>query len=259
MNKALSFRHAIFTVWLRHFAVFKKDLVYGMVTTFVEPILYLASFGFGLGRMIDHVEISGLKLSYRAFIFGGLLGQTILFTAFFDGAYGGFVRMYYQKIFQAIAVTPVTLSEVLWGELLWGSSRAMLPVIVVMGLGIALGDLHPLGCLIFLPLAFCSAVLFAALGMLTAALSKSIESINYPQYLFIFPMFLFCGVYFPLQQLPLSLQYFARVLPLTATLSLARYFTVGTLFEWWSPLVLIIWLTLLVFWARRAMMSRLVS
>ena len=39
-------------VWLRHFDVYRKSLAYGLVTTFAEPLLYLFSFGFGLGSMI---------------------------------------------------------------------------------------------------------------------------------------------------------------------------------------------------------------
>ncbi len=250
---------SIFAVWLRYFAVFRKDLYYGLVTTFVEPILYLGSFGFGLGSMIDHIEVDGRPLTYRAFILGGLVGQTLMFTAFFEGSYGGFIRMYYQKIFQAIAVTPVTLSEVLWGELLWCSSRAMLPAIVVLIIGIAIGDLSPWGCLIFLPIGFCAAVLFASLGLFVAALSKTIESISYPQYLLIFPMFLFCGVYFPIQQLPEPIRIGARLLPLTSVLSVAREFTLGTSYEWWAVPALLIWMGVLVFGSRRAMTRRLLA
>lgn len=250
---------SVSAVWQRHFAVFRKDLIYGLVTTFVEPLLYFLSFGLGLGRMIESLEVGGIHVSYRSFIFAGLVGQTLLFIAFFEGAYGGFIRMYYQKIFQAIAVTPVTLSEVLWGEVIWCASRAMLPAVVVLTLGCVLGDLRPLGCLAFLPVAVIGAILFASLGMLAAGLAKTIESLGYPQYLFIIPMLLFCGVYYPLQQFPDYLQTAMKVLPLTAILSLARFFTLGTEFEWWSLPVLLLWTVFSVYFSRRSMFRRMVS
>jgi hypothetical protein len=82
----------------------------------VEPLLYLIAFGFGLGGIVKTVEIDHAAVSYRQFIFAGIVGQTILFQAFFEAAYGSFIRMYYQRVFQAIATTPITLSEVLWAR-----------------------------------------------------------------------------------------------------------------------------------------------
>jgi lipooligosaccharide transport system permease protein len=255
----MTFTQAVWTVWLRYWAVFQKNIWYGLITTFIEPLLYLASFGFGLGSMIGTIQAGGSEVSYRAFILAGLVGQTVLFTAFFDGAYGGFIRMYYQKIFQAIAVTPVTLSEVLWGEMIWCASRALLSTTVILIIGVAIGDFSFGGSLVLLPLAFISAFIFAGIGMFVAALSKTIETISYPQYLFIFPMFLFCGVYFPISNLPELVQLAAWILPLTSFLSLARTLVLGFAFEWWSILILLIWLLGMVILARRFMQARIVA
>lgn len=112
MNLSL---RAIGRVWMRYFRVFQKSLLYGLVTTFTEPLLYLMAFGFGLGALIDQVSVGGVPVSYRAFVLSGIVAQTLLFQGFFEAAYGSFVRMYYQRIFQAMAVTPITLSEILWG------------------------------------------------------------------------------------------------------------------------------------------------
>lgn len=64
-----------------------------------------------------------------------------------------------------------------------------------------------------------------------AAKSKTIEEISYPQYLLIFPMFLFCGVFFPLNNLPTYLQWIAWILPLTSAVSLIRTPALGTPLE----------------------------
>ena len=255
----MSFTRSVYTVWLRYLAVFRKNIWYGTVTTFVEPILYLLSFGFGLGSYIGQIHSGSDSASYRAFVLAGLVGQSVLFTAFFDGAYGGFVRMYYQKIFQAIAVTPVTLSEVLWGELLWSASRSILSTSVILLIGAVIGDFSLNGLWLVFPLAFIGALVFGALGMLAASVSRTIESLSYPQYLFIFPMFLFCGVYFPLSNLPKAVQIFAQLLPLTAMLSLVRTAVLGFEFEPWAPVVLMAWLLISVPLARSKMMRRLVA
>jgi lipooligosaccharide transport system permease protein len=250
---------AIRCVWLRYFAVFRKSLKYAMVTTFCEPLLYLFAFGFGLGQMIGTVDVLGMKLTYRQFIFAGIVAQTLMFQGFFEAAFGSFIRMYYQRVFQAIAVTQVTLSEVLWAELMWDAAKATFAASAVLMIGIATGDFSPLGALATVPIAFLTGLLFAALGVLVAAKSQTIEEINYPQYLLVFPMFLFCGVFFPLGNLPVYLQWIAWALPLTAAVSLVRTLTLGTPLEPGVFIVVPIWLLVLIPWARRAMSRRLIK
>jgi lipooligosaccharide transport system permease protein len=250
---------AIRCVWLRYFDVFRKGLGYALVTTFIEPLLFLVSFGYGVGSMVGSVRVAGAEVSYRQFIFAGILGQTVLFQGFFEAAYGGFIRMYYQRIFQAIATTPITLEEVLWGELLWDASKATFASSIVLFIGSLTGDFSPIGALAALPLCFVCALLFAGMGLLVAATARSIDAISYPQYLLVFPMFLFCGVFFPLENLPGPLQIAAWVLPLTSVNSLARTLTLGFPFRWWTVPILAFWLVLLVWASRRAMTRRLVK
>ncbi|MGK5084417.1 ABC transporter permease [Bdellovibrionota bacterium FG-1] len=250
---------AIRCVWLRYFDVFRKGLAYGLITTFVEPILYLLSFGFGMGSLVGKLHLHGLELSYRQFILAGIVAQTVLFQSFFEAAYGGFVRMYYQKVFQAIATTPITLSEVLWGELLWDASKSTFAASVVLFLGCMIGDFKSQGAVLALPICFVCSLLFSALGLWVAAASRTIDQISYPQYLFVFPMFLFCGVFFPIENLPSVVQGVAWILPLTSVSSLVRCLTLGFPFQWWSLPILLAWLVFLVPSARRAMTRRLVK
>ena len=246
-------------VWLRYFDVYCKNLAYGLMTTFAEPILYVLSFGYGLGSMIGRVNLGGIDLSYRQFIFAGLVAQAVLFQGFFDGAYGSFIRMYYQKIFKAMACTPVTLSEVLWGELLWDASKATFSASVVLLIGTVVGDFRWAGALLCIPVCFLGALIFGSFGLWVSGASKTLEQISYPNYLVVFPMFLFCGVYFPLTQLPLPLQKFAWFLPLTSLLSLVRTLTLGTPFAIQALPILFVWLVILVWGSRRQMINRLIK
>ena len=246
-------------VWLRFFDVFTKGVLYYLVTTFLEPILYLLSFGLGVGSLVGDVHAAGREVSYRAFIFSGIIAQTVLFQGFMEGAYGGFVRMYYQRIFQAIALTPITLSEVLWGELLWDTTKATAAAVVVVIIGVVVGDFPPASLITVLPLAMVSALLFAALGLAAAAYAVSIEQMSYPQYLLVFPMFLFCGVFYPLEKLPPALRAAAWFLPLTSVTSLAHSLTLGFPIEAQAIPILLAWTAILVVVARRAMIRRLVK
>jgi len=251
--------HAIGCVWRRYLDVYRKSLNYALVTTFVEPLLYLTAFGFGLGKMIGSVTLDGVELTYRQFIFAGIAAQTVMFQSFFEAAYGAFIRMYYQRVFQAIAVTPITLSEVLWAEIIWDASKATFSASAVLAIGVVMGDFQPLGAVAALPLCFIGALLFAELGLLVAAKSKTIEEISYPQYLLIFPMFLFCGVYFPLSNLPVYLQWLAWTLPLTSVASLIRTLTLGVPLNPQVFIVILAWLAILTPWSRNAMTRRLIK
>lgn len=250
---------AVRCVWLRYFAVFRKSLTYYLVTTFAEPILYLLSFGLGVGSLVGSLKLNGADVSYRSFVFAGILGQTVLFQGFYEASFGGFVRMYYQKIFTAMAVTPITLSEVLWGELLWDATKSSLAAEVVVLIGVFTGDFPAVALATVLPVAFLASLLFAGMGLAVAARSRSIDEISYPQYLLIFPMFLFCGVFYPIETLPLPLQWVAWALPLTSVNSVMRTLTLGFPFQAWSVPILAAWLLLLVAFSRRAMVGRLVK
>jgi lipooligosaccharide transport system permease protein len=246
-------------VWLRYYDVFTKSVVFYVVTTFVQPVLYLLAFGVGVGALVGVLNAGGTPVSYRAFVFSGVIGQTALFSGFFEGAYGGFVRMYYQRVFQAIAVTPITLSEVLWGELLWDATKAAVAAEGVALIGVATGDFSPWSLLTLLPVLFFSSLLFSGMGLMSAAYARDIDQISYPQYLLVMPMFLFCGVFYPIDSLPQALQAVAWFFPLTAVNSLVRTLTLGLPFEWWSIPIVLAWLTLLVVLSRRAMFRRLVK
>jgi lipooligosaccharide transport system permease protein len=167
--------------------------------------------------------------------------------------------MYYQRIFQAIAVTPITLSEVLWAELIWDASKAAFAAVAVLAIGVLMGDFRPAGALIAVPISFVAGLLFAELGLLVAAKSKTIEEISYPQYLLIFPMFLFCGIFFPLSSLPSWLQILAWILPLTSVVSLLRSLTLGTPLDPWVFVVIAAWLAVLTPWSRNSMSRRLIK
>jgi len=250
---------AIRCTWLRYFDVFRKSLFYYAITSLAEPILSLLAFGLGVGGLVGKLHVHGAEISYRRFIFAGIVGQTVLFQGFFETAYGSYIRMYYQKIFQSMATTPITLSEVLWGELIWDATRGAMAASIVVLIGTITGDFSRYSILTTLPLVFISTMLFSALGLWVAAISKTIEQISYPQYLVVIPMFLFCGVFYPLETLPHALQLVAWAFPLTAVTSLVRTLTLGFPFQPQAVPILVFWWVALVYISRRAMLRRLIK
>jgi lipooligosaccharide transport system permease protein len=196
-----------------------KTIRVNFLPSLIEPILYLLALGLGLGGFVQPVE----GVPYINFIAPALVAISIMYGSFFECTYASFVRMYFQKTFDAIIATPVSVEEVIAGELVWGATRAaanattVLAVVAVFGLVSS-----PLFLLVPL-LAFVGGLLFASLAMCFTALAPNIDFFNYPTFLLITPMFLLSGTFFPTSVLPVPAQTASQVfLPLTHVVNLAR-------------------------------------
>lgn len=217
--------YRVWKVWRRNFDVFMKTFKVSFFPPLLEPIFYLAALGTGLGALITG-SIEGQ--SYIQFIGPGLVSITIMYSSFFECTYGSFVRMYYQRTFDAIIATPISIEEVIAGEILWGATRSLIGGAIVLAVVFAFGLISsPLFVLVPL-VAFFAGLMFSAIGLCFTAIAPNIDFFNYPQYLFITPMFLLSSTFFPLTLLPQPLQIFAQaVLPLTHTVNLARWLMFG--------------------------------
>ncbi len=216
-------------VWQRNFSVYRKTWKISFLPPLLEPLFYLLAFGVGLGVLVKGVSYQGEEVTYTAFIAPALLSVSIMYNAFFETTYNSFVRMYYQKTFDAMLATPLNIEEVIAGEILWAATKSLialsLMLIVVSLFGLVS---FPQGLLLF-PLALLGGLAFAAIGMIFTALVPTIEVFNLPIFLFITPMFLFSGTFFPLENLPGWAQIFAQFLPLPHLVALARALCMGHL------------------------------
>jgi len=210
---AISMR--LWRVWQRNLTVYRKTWKVSFLPPLLEPIFYLAAFGAGMGRLVGEVHYAGAAVRYVDFLAPALLSVTVLYNAFFENTYNSFVRMFYQRTYDAMLATPLTLPEILLGEILWGATKALIAAALMQALLTLLGLVsYPTGLL--LPLyAVIGGLAFASLGMLFTAIVPGIETFNLPIFLFITPMFLFSGTFFPLDGLPTWAQRLAQALPLT--------------------------------------------
>ena len=213
--------YRVWLVWRRNFEVFTKTIFVNFLPALMEPILYLGAFGVGLGALITGPVNGG---SYLQFIGPGLIAISVMYGSFFECTYASFVRMYFQKTFDAIIATPVSVEEVIAGELLWGATRATINGTIVLAVVAAFGLVSsPLAILVPV-VAFFGGLLFASLAMCFTALAGTIDFFNFPTFLFITPMFLLSGTFFPLQLLnsPILEGAALSVMPLTHVVDLTR-------------------------------------
>jgi len=218
--------YRVWKVWRRDFDVFMKTYKVNFFPPLLEPIFYLVALGFGLGIFVQSIE----GYSYIKFIAPALVSISIMYSSFFECTYGSFVRMYFQKTFDAIITTPISIEEVIAGELLWGATRSLISATIVSAVVAAFGLISSPLYLLIPIIAFSAGLMFSAIAMCFTSLAPNIDFFNYPGFLFITPMFLLSGTFFPLTSLPQFMQILARaVLPLTHVVNLTRGLMFGNL------------------------------
>lgn len=218
----MSLRRA-FRVWQRNFTVYTKLYKSSIVLNFIDPILYLTALGLGLGAFIK--EINGTP--YIKFIAPGIIASSAMFAAIYECSYGTYVRMHYQKTFDAILSTPVNINELIAGELLWGATKSMLYGITIIIVITIFGLVDSYMILLLVPVLFLCGLIFAQIAVIAVAVVPGIDSFNYFYTLFITPMFLFSGIFFPLDALPPIVSDIAFFTPLYHLVNISRAFAFG--------------------------------
>jgi lipooligosaccharide transport system permease protein len=232
----------IYSVWHRHARVYQRTWMVNFLPPISEPIVYLIAFGYGLTPLVGDVMYNGQTVSYLEFIAPGMIALGVLFQSFFEGAFGSFIRLNFQRTWNALLTAPLSFSEVFIGDWLWAATKGMIAggltgiVAVIWGL---YSGWNLLGSLPFMLL---GSLLFGAMGLFTAGAVRRVDQINVPIFVFIIPMFTLCGTYFPRETLPVALERVANVLPLASLVDLLRWH-LGLPPTWWLGLLWLAGLT----------------
>ena len=220
----LSYR--VWKTWMRNKDVFMKTYKTNFLPSLLEPVLYLLALGFGLGGFVQPID----GQPYIQFIAPALVAVSMMFSSFYECTFASFVRMYFQKTFDAIIATPVSIEEVITGEILWGATKSLINSTLVLGVIIVFGVPPTPLFLLIPPLSFLVGLLFSSIAMCFTAIVPNIDSFNYPNFLFITPMFLLSGTFFPLTSMPELVQIAAQIfLPLTNSVTVTRALAIGNL------------------------------
>jgi len=249
----------VLSVWYRHYRVYFKNFFANATPAVLEPLFFQFAIGFGIGRYLEK-EFNGLP--YAEFMAPGILGMTALYTASFEATHATYVRMQYQKTYDAMLSTPLTRRDIFMGEILWCATKGLMYAAIV-GVVLALfGTISsPFGLLI--PVAgFFTALAFAGLSFWVTSVVKNINQFQYYFTAFLTPLVYVSGLMFPVQELPWGLDWIAYVLPMFHVVETFRLIVSGpahTSVEWvWAcPLILVVTSVLLGAWGVRCMERRI--
>jgi len=196
---------------------------------FVEPLIYLVAFGYGIGQFIEGtVDGNGNPISYAQFIAPALLATSAMNGAIYDSTWNVFFKMHFGRIYNGMLSTSMGTLDVALGEISWALLRGLAYAIGFMAIVTPLG-LVPSGWgLLAIPATVLVAFGFAAVGMGITSYLKHRQQMQYIQ-LVMLPMFLFSGTFFPLDIYPEPIQWFIQALPLWQAIELIRGLTLGIL------------------------------
>ena len=211
------------SVWKRNLLVWRKLAIASVLGNIADPMLYMLAIGYGLGSFIP--DMNGM--TYIAFIGTGMVCQSAMFTASFEGMYSAFSRMYMQKTWDAIINTPLSLDDVLFAEWVWCATKSVFSVTAILLVILLLGYGQSALAIWILPLGFIVGLCFGAFGLIMNALAPGYDFFTYFFTLVLTPTLLLSGVFFPVEQMPPVLQVVASVLPLKHAIDIARPLLLG--------------------------------
>ncbi|HYC01292.1 MAG TPA: ABC transporter permease [Candidatus Limnocylindrales bacterium] len=255
---SVSVRHAA-AVWQRNASMYARTWKWNLLPNFFEPVFYLAAVGVGVGAYVQ--QMGGMR--YVEFLAPGLVCVAAMNGASFESTYNFFIRLSFEKTYDAMLTTPIEPDDVLAGEVSWSVTRAAIyggcfyAIVMIVGLA-------PLPwSLLALPVIVLTGLLFAALGLTFCVHIKTIDFFSYYFTMFLTPLFLFADVFFPLEE---RLTGFwlgvAEVLPLLHPVRLSRAAFAGAadpLLVLWDVGYILIVSVLLLLYTRGGLSRRLTS
>ncbi|ACY16625.1 ABC transporter permease [Haliangium ochraceum] len=219
-------------VFRRNAAEYRRTWITSLVPNFFEPLLYLVGMGLGLGYYLS----GGMEgQSYLAFIAPGLTASAAMNGASFETTYNMFVRMSYARLYDAYLSTPAQVEDVAVGEAMWASARALLYgavfLLVSAGMGLFGYRLMSGPGVALMPLALLLiGATFALIGQLFTSFIRHIDLYSYYFTLWLTPLFLFSGIFFPVERFPAG-ESIAWFTPLYHAVRLCRGLMQGPLDE----------------------------
>jgi ABC-2 type transport system permease protein len=209
-TRAASLR-AIYIIWYRDILRYWRDR-WRLVASLAQPLLFLVVFGSGLSSSLGGAFGRGTGISYIQFMYPGIIGMSILFSAIF-----GAMSIVWDREFgflKEVLVAPIDRWAVAVGKALGGTTQAMIQGLILLVLAPLIGvKLSFLTVIELIPLAAVLAFGLAAFGVALASMMKSLQGFQVVMNFLMMPMFFLSGALFPLTNLPGWMTVLTRIDP----------------------------------------------
>jgi ABC-2 type transport system permease protein len=210
---------AVSIVWRRELIRFRRDRLRA-VTSLIQPLLFLLVLGTGLSSLAQGSMPPGV--SFKAFIYPGVLAMSVLFTAIFSAASIVWDREF--GFLREMLVAPVSRSAIVIGKILGGATIATFQGIIMLALA-PLADVpyNPVLMIILVGELLLLAFTLTAFGVMMAARITQFQAFMALTQMLVFPLFFLSGALYPLTGLPGWLSVLTRIDPLTYVVGPMRH------------------------------------
>jgi lipooligosaccharide transport system permease protein len=196
------------------------------LTGFVEPVIYLIAFGYGVGGLVGTVTVAGQEVPYAAFIAPALLASSAMMGALMDSTFNVFFKMHYMRLYHTMMSTSLGPLDVALGEIGWAMVRGAAYAVGFTVVATLFGVLASWWALLMIPAAVLVAFAFASVGMSITSYMTSFHQLNWLNFVLL-PLFLFSGTFFPITLYPQWLQAIVMVTPLWQAIAMMRGIAFG--------------------------------
>ena len=201
---------AVRIVWKRELIRFFGDRL-RIATSLVQPFLFLFVLGTGLSRF---TAAGTHGVTFRTFIYPGVLCLAVMFTAMFSAASLVWDREF--GFLREMMVAPVRRSALVVGKCLGGATVACLQGVIMILLGPLVGVPYNVTLILgIFGLQLLLAFTITAFGVMIAVRIKQMQSFFGVMQMIVMPMFFISGALFPTRGLPRWLEVLNRIDPLT--------------------------------------------
>lgn len=210
------------SVLMRNFYALKTSNAVAVISGFFEPVLYLLSFGYGIGSLME-----GEASAYAMYIMPALLATSAMNGAIYDSTWNVYFKMHFGKLYQSMMSTSLGPLDVALGEIGWALLRGLVYAIGFMIVVTPLGLVTSWWALLAIPAAVLIAFGFASVGMGVTSYLKSFQQMNWVNFVLL-PMFLFSGTFFDITKAyPDVVVWIIQALPLWQAIELVRGLMTG--------------------------------
>jgi len=251
---------SLFGVWYRHLRVYCKTLLANATPPVLEPLFFFTAVALGLGGYLGG-ERSFAGLPYATYVASGVMMASAMFTSVFETTYGTFVRLVFQKTYDALLGTHLRINEMFIGEMLFCATKGAVFSSVVLLVTMVFGVRPTWWCLLVPLIGFLTAYTFAAIGLIVTSYVKLITNFSFFSSGVITPLFFFSGTFFPIRGHYAWLDVLSLLMPLTPPIELCRGLFRAQLDTQiaWHLAALLVWLVVAHLVALRRMRRRVLS
>lgn len=250
---------AVRSVVERNVVFFRRDLGI-LIAGFVEPLFWLAGIGVGLNAIVGDIEVNGELVTYREFVAPALVAVAAMNGAAFDSTFNFFYKLHYLKLFDAMLATPLTLSNIVTGEVTWSVIRSTMYAVVFLLLVALFGLVASPWAILIIPLAAIIGFCISAIGVFATTFVRNWHDFDYLS-LVLQLLFLCSATFFPVSVYPAGAQVLVHLTPLYHGVAVCRHLAIGTvgLVDLYHVGVLLGATAVFGLWARARLEQRLID